>query len=124
MIKKFKGEDISKNVPPLEDATARFPKTTSKGNAGFQILLTAEQDGIVVSGTDGNIYVVASKADYDFSSPWATTDKSQGVLTMDTFGRLIAFQSKRFTQKYPINISVLDLFVAPETAMPKGSMAA
>ncbi|KAJ5300210.1 hypothetical protein PENANT_c121G00984 [Penicillium antarcticum] len=118
VISIFNGKDVSKDIPALDDVTAKFKQVTSNGNAGFQIVMTTEKDGILVSGTDGNIYLVASKADYDFSAPWASVDKSLGILNMDTFGRLIAYTSSTSQG------AVLDLIVADPEVMPKGASIA
>jgi hypothetical protein len=65
-------------------------KTEAPDGAGFRIIMDKKEDSILVSGTDGNIYLISRREQYDLSAPWGTVNITANVLSMDVFGRVLA----------------------------------
>lgn len=82
------GDTAEKLKPNLTDAVSRLPSPNSK--AGFRIIMDQDKSSILVSGTDGHIYLVDSKQNYDMTAPWGTIDINSQTVNLDVFGRIMS----------------------------------
>jgi hypothetical protein len=92
LIKKVtdKSGDSGAGTPYIADATRNFKKI--EGTQGFKILMAADGGSIVVSGTNGGLYLVDKDKGYDVSAPWGTLDTKAKPLTLDVFGRVLSYK--------------------------------
>ncbi|THC93340.1 hypothetical protein EYZ11_007196 [Aspergillus tanneri] len=68
----------------------KLPKTN-----GFRLIQDAQQTAILVSGTDGKMYMVDNSVDYDVSAPWGAMDLKKDIFSYDVFGRLIYYNASQ-----------------------------
>lgn len=84
------GKDVANVKPMINDVAANL--TSNNGNnTGFTIVMDEDKSSLLVSGTDGGIYLVGTKESYDLSSPWGTLDLKSGMLDLDAFGRIMSY---------------------------------
>jgi hypothetical protein len=88
VIKKSDGDPTTENTP-LKDVAKGLKQPP--GKQGFRLLMDADEDSVLVSGNDGGIYAVDRSQNYDLSAPWGTLDLTKNPLTLDVFGRIIAY---------------------------------
>lgn len=82
------GDTAEKLKPNLTDSVSRLPSPDNK--AGFRIIMDQDKSSILVSGTDGHIYLVDSKQNYDMTAPWGTIDINSQTVNLDVFGRIMS----------------------------------
>ena len=54
---------------------------------------------IMVSGTNGGLFLVEKDKGYDVSAPWGTLDTKANPLTLDIFGRVLAYKLLKASDK-------------------------
>ncbi|CAI7569729.1 unnamed protein product [Penicillium glandicola] len=82
----YEDEEIAKNKEKNKEKLRKLPKTN-----GFRLIQDASLSSTLVSGTDGRIYLVENKAEYDVSAPWGGMEVDKNIFSYDVFGRLIWF---------------------------------
>jgi hypothetical protein len=82
------GSDIGSDIPEINNVALNLEHKIS--TTGFRIIMDQAQGSILVSGTDGFVYLVDSEEKYDVSSPWGTVDISSNLVNLDVFGRVLA----------------------------------
>ena len=110
-----RGGDIFEKAPGLENVELAAPGTD---NGEFRLVTDYDETSIVVSGKDGNVYLVTKTSDYDLSAPWGSVNSTSGVLSVDVFGRVLSF--KRYA--FPSNFIALNVF--DPKAMPTADRVA
>lgn len=93
--------------------------------------MDSESSTIMVSGEDGGIYLVGKDQGYDTSAPWGTLDKKENPITLDVFGRVVAFRFLPHAEKYKdpkyqiagFGQAIADLVVVDPTKVPEGYRA-
>ena len=99
VTKQLGGDTADKQKPNLTDVASRLSRPDSK--AGFRIIMDEDKSSILVSGTDGHIYLVDSKQNYDMTAPWGTIDINSQTVNLDVFGRIMSATPDR-AQLVPI----------------------
>ncbi|KAJ6081027.1 hypothetical protein N7499_005901 [Penicillium canescens] len=114
--------DSGAGKPSIADATREYKKV--EGTQGFKILMAADSGTIMVSGTNGGLFLVEKDKGYDVSAPWGTLDTKANPLTLDVFGRVLAYKLLKASDKKdrlgtnaPI---VADLMVSEPQSVPVG----
>lgn len=127
LIKNVINENGDSGVgkPYIADATRNFKKI--EGAQGFKIVMAADSGSIMVTGTNGGLYLVDKDKGYDVSAPWGTLDTKAKPLTLDVFGRVLSYKllksyNKQDTlgQHAPM---LADLMVSDPKSVPVGYKA-
>ncbi|XHF99760.1 hypothetical protein AWENTII_003249 [Aspergillus wentii] len=82
---------------------------------GFRMIQDANLTSTLVSGTDGNVYLVNNSAAYDISAPWGSLDLTKNTFNYDVFGRLIHYNHTQTRKSAMVKVGV-----AHGEAMPVG----
>ena len=85
----FEGNNTEGN----NDKLRKLPKTS-----GFRLIQALNESTILVSGTDGYIYLTNNSENYDISSPWGGPDVAKNIFSYDVFGRLIWYSEYRVSE--------------------------
>ncbi|KAJ5273954.1 hypothetical protein N7478_009079 [Penicillium angulare] len=128
IVDKAKGD--SYNQKPFIPQVSVVPKKTYKDQA-FRILMDSKGETIMVSGEDGGLYLVGKNQGYDTSAPWGTLDKKENPISLDVFGRVLAFKSLPRAVDYQdfkyqfagYGQGIADLVVVDPTKVPDGYQA-
>ncbi|KAJ5108768.1 hypothetical protein N7456_005443 [Penicillium angulare] len=127
IVKKAKGD--SYNEKPYVPEVSVSPKKVFKDQA-FRLMMDSESETIMVSGEDGGVYLVGKNQGYDLSAPWGTLDKKENPISMDVFGRVLAFKFLPHAKKYDITHAIAgfgqgiaDVIVVDPTKVPEGYKA-
>jgi hypothetical protein len=122
-------EDSNAQKPFIPEVLVK-PKQADQDQA-FRILMDAESGTIMVTGEDGGIYLVGKDQGYDTSAPWGTLDKKENPITLDVFGRVVAYKSLPHAERYKdpklqyagFGQYIADLRVVDPTNVPEGYRA-
>ncbi|OQD84941.1 hypothetical protein PENANT_c011G02128 [Penicillium antarcticum] len=124
LIKKVTDEtgDSGAGKPYISDATREYKKI--EGTQGFKIIMAADSGTIMVSGTNGGLFMVDKNDGYDVSAPWGTLDTKENPLTLDVFGRVLAYKLLKSSDKkdiFGMNAPIVaDLMVSEPQSVPVG----
>jgi len=72
--------------------SARLHQNTSN-NLGFRVIMDEDKSSILVSGRDGYVYLTTSEQNYDLSAPWGSVNLTSETVSLDVFGRVIAYKT-------------------------------
>ncbi|KAH8892220.1 hypothetical protein GQ53DRAFT_864074 [Thozetella sp. PMI_491] len=82
--------DIAKKKPVASNLVAnQKPQTRPEG---YRLIMDGAKTSILVAGTDGYIYLVDTKENYDETAPWGTVNLKDGAVNMDVLGRLMGYK--------------------------------
>jgi hypothetical protein len=131
IAKIFGGE---KNLAPSKTFNLTDPDTHRNQTErqlpkshGFRLVQDVGQSATLVSGTDGNLYMVNNSINYDISSPWVALNLTENKFSFDVFDRLIYYNASRLDVEPPTGGDyprMIEVGVADATSMPFGVKAA
>jgi hypothetical protein len=87
----------------------------------YNIIKDFADTTILVSGTDGGIYLINTTEANDLSAPWWCLGPDRNIASVDTFGRLLSFRETGPSGSPYITI---EMSVHDPEKMPQGHHAA
>lgn len=64
----------------------------AESKVGFRLIMDDDKSSVLVTGTDGYIYLANTKENYDFSSPWGSVKPDSNVVDLDVLGRIVSYK--------------------------------
>ncbi|KAH8886458.1 hypothetical protein GQ53DRAFT_844965 [Thozetella sp. PMI_491] len=115
VVKKL-GIDIIAIKPNISDLASQPSKLDER--FGYRIIMSADEEGILVVGNDGGIYLTPTDQKYDMSAPIGSTNLSSNLLDIDVLSRVLAYEPDT------VNGRVAKLTFYNATKMPEIAKAA
>ncbi|KAJ5924822.1 hypothetical protein N7466_009009 [Penicillium verhagenii] len=119
VIDHFGGRNIANSPVKISDVARILTTKDPKSEVEYVIVMDEAGETILVSGTDGGIYLVKTKEAYDLSAPWGSV-AGQGSITADTFGRFLSY---RYVPSGTKNLDLAEISVHDPASMPEGNLA-
>lgn len=86
-----KHDIIDKSKPVLRNVSKELKPAATK--AGYRLITDKDQKHILVSGSDGHVYLVDSDEKYDLTAPWGTLELESKAFSLDVKERFMAAPS-------------------------------
>ncbi|KAJ5918943.1 hypothetical protein N7454_010087 [Penicillium verhagenii] len=119
VIDHFGGSNIANSSVKISNVAGNLTTEDPESKVRYMIIMDEAEETILVSGTDGFIYLVKTKEAYDLSAPWAYVGR-HGSITADTFGRLLSYRSVSSGTK---DLELAEISVHKPANMPEAQFA-